>query len=222
MVNGNDSTCNAILSNSIFSNGLLGIDLFPSLPGATRGEVTPYDAGDGDIGPNNLQNYPVLTSAASGGDNIEGSLNSATNTEFHLEFFANTTCDISGNGEGETFLGSFVVLTDGTGNVSFAASLPATVAAGLFITATATDSAINTSDRCTDAVGNSSYSSVDVTIAHDQGNGQAKGRNNRAVLTFGVSLAENEAQKTCRASWISPGTPCGSESKNAKCFTVKA
>ena len=100
--------------------------------------MTPNDDGDGDIGSNNLQNYPVVSSAVSGST----SLNSTANTEFRIEFFANTACDPSGNGEGQTFLGFENVTTDGTGNVSFST----TVAVGQFITATTTDPAGNTSE----------------------------------------------------------------------------
>ena len=139
--NGND-----ILSNFIFSNGGLGIDLFP-------GGVTANDAGDGDTGANGLQNFPVLTSATSGSIDIEGSLNSTANTQFTLEFFSNAACDPSGFGEGENFLGSTDVTTDGTGNASFMATFPTTVPPGDFITATATDPDNNTSEfsECTPA-----------------------------------------------------------------------
>ncbi len=55
------ATSNAVLSNSIHSNGLLGIDLaLFDISG-----VTPNDPGDPDTGPNNLQNFPVLSSATS-------------------------------------------------------------------------------------------------------------------------------------------------------------
>ena len=134
-------TGNAILSNSIFSNTGLGIDLFPS-------GVTPNDVGDGDTGPNNLQNFPVLTSATSSPTttNIAGTLNSTAITTFALEFFSNTACDPSNHGEGETFLGSTMATTGGTGNASFSATFGTPVPSGQFITATATDPNDNTSE----------------------------------------------------------------------------
>ena len=133
-------TGNAILGNAIFSNTILGIDL-----GDPFG-VTANDFGDADTGPNNLQNFPVLTSALSGSTIIEGSLNSIASTTFRLEFFANSACDPLGYGEGETFLGFTDVTTDGTGNVSFTATFATTVAVGQLITATATDPNNNTSE----------------------------------------------------------------------------
>jgi hypothetical protein len=129
-------TRNGILSNSIFSNGELGIDLH------VRG-VRPNDAGDADQGPNALQNYPVLTSAS--GNTIAGTLNSIANTSFRLEFFANREPDPSGHGEGERFLGATSVTTDGTGNASFSFTSPSSFA-GEYLSATATDPANNTSE----------------------------------------------------------------------------
>ena len=98
-------TQNGLRYNAIFSNGGLGIDL-----GATG--VTGNDAGDGDAGANNLQNFPVLTGAAGG---VQGTLNSAPNTTFRIEFFGSAACDASGNGEGAAFLGAVDVSTDATG-----------------------------------------------------------------------------------------------------------
>jgi hypothetical protein len=93
---------NTFQRNSIHSNEGLGIEL-NALMYIHLGVdgVTPNDPGDADSGPNNLQNYPVLTSATETA--IAGTLNSTPNTTFTLEFFSNTECDPSGYGEGETF-----------------------------------------------------------------------------------------------------------------------
>jgi CSLREA domain-containing protein len=130
---------NAIRGNSIFSNTGLGIDLGPN-------GVTPNDLGDGDTGANNLQNFPVLTLAVTGSTSIQGSLNSTPSTQFVLHFYSNASCDPSGYGEGESFLGSTTVTTNGGGNASFSVAFPQTVPPGRFITATATDPGGNTSE----------------------------------------------------------------------------
>lgn len=136
--NGSAGVSNRILGNSIFSNDGIGIDL--------NGDgVTPNDTGDGDTGANNLQNYPVLTEALSsaGVIAISGTLNSQASTNFRLEFFASPTCDSSGYGEGQTYLGFTELTTDSGGNQSFTAGLSVNVPVGQFITATA---AANNSD----------------------------------------------------------------------------
>jgi uncharacterized repeat protein (TIGR01451 family) len=127
---------NAFLSNSIHSNGLLGIDLYVV-------GVTPNDPGDADTGPNNLQNFPVLTSASSDGVNtmFSGTLNSTPNTAFTVEIFSNPTCDASGNGEGQTVIGSLIVTTDAEGQGSFNNQVVPVAAVGLQLTATATNNA---------------------------------------------------------------------------------
>ncbi len=130
---------NRITSNAIFSNGELGIDLGGN-------GVTPNDIVDVDTGPNNLQNYPVLTSAASDVDIISGELHSAPSTAYHLEFFSNDAPDSTGYGEGQTFIGSITVETDGYGDVIFNAFLPQEIDPGKFYTATATDPDNNTSE----------------------------------------------------------------------------
>jgi titin len=103
---GPTATGNAIRANKIFANGGLGIDIF--------GEgVTPNDAGDGDQGPNNAQNFPVLTSVTpnSSPNTVNGTLNSAPNTQFRIDFYSNTSCDSSGSGEGAQFLETRAVNT---------------------------------------------------------------------------------------------------------------
>ena len=136
---------NAILGNSIFSNAGLGIDLeFDGDPNC----VEPNDNCDVDTGPNNLQNYPVLTSAISGGGSIfiQGSLNSAASTTFRVEFFDNVQCDPFGNGEGQTFIGFSDIPTDANCNATINVTLPVTVQADHEVTATATDPNNNTSE----------------------------------------------------------------------------
>ncbi len=135
------SVGNAILSNSIHTNNGLGIDFHGN-------GITANDTGDGDTGPNNLQNFPVLTAASSNGAStaISGSLNSTANTTFTIQFFSNATCDSSGNGEGQVFLGQTTVTTDANGNTAINATLATAVASGSLITATATDAANNTSE----------------------------------------------------------------------------
>ncbi len=103
--------------------------------------VTPNDADDGDSGPNALQNFPRLTLARTNGVNqltLNGTLDSSASTWFRIEFFANTAQDGSGYGEGQTFLGSALVQTDINGDATIATTLTANVAAGSFISATAT------------------------------------------------------------------------------------
>ena len=131
-------TGNAILGNSIHTNTGLGIDLL-------NDGVTSNDLGDGDTGPNNLQNFPALSGAMSVGGNVHvaGSLNSAASTTYRIEFFANSVAVAD---EGERFLGAVNVLTDAGGNVPFGATFVASVSPGEFITATATDPANNTSE----------------------------------------------------------------------------
>ena len=137
---GNGGTGNAILSNSIFSNTQLGINL--DFAGVTGNDVDDVDTGD-----NNLQNFPLLGTAYTllGGVGVQGSLNSVGATTYRIEFFGNTSADPTGNGEGETFLGFTSVTTSST--VSFTVGLPGTsVPIGNFITATATDPNNNTSE----------------------------------------------------------------------------
>jgi parallel beta-helix repeat protein len=134
------STNNAILGNAIFSNGALGIDL------GTVG-VTANDACDADTGANMQQNFPLLAQAVSGnGTGIRGTINSKAANTFLLQFFANPICDSSGNGEGQVYLGQKSVVTSNDCIASFVAAFPGSVPVGYAITATATDSANNTSE----------------------------------------------------------------------------
>src|SRR6185503_14594063 len=149
---------NRVTQNSFFSNAGLGINLSPP-PFGTIDVVTPNDNQDTDEGGNHLQNFPVITTAKVTGATykITGTLNTTPNSSsgYTIEFFKNTACDGSGNGEGQTHLGSVVTgNTDASGNVAFTFNSVTAFAAGEFITATATDSNGNTSEfsACTTAV----------------------------------------------------------------------
>lgn len=125
----------AVLANSIYSNGNLGID--QNVTG-----VSLNDLGDIDTNLNNNgQNFPVLTGVNAVGGNtvISGRLNSTPNDTFRIEFFYNDVRDPSGYGEGQLFLGFTDVNTDSNGNVSFVSpTVPGVIPAGRFVTATAT------------------------------------------------------------------------------------
>jgi parallel beta-helix repeat protein len=124
---------NRILSNLIFSNGDLGIDL--GFDG-----VTPNDTGDADTGANNKQNYPVIAggSFTPSASELQGTLDSTPNTVFTLQLFRSATCDASGYGEGKelrdtqtivtgpTGLGYWTLTTAGPGGSSYSYSVTAT------------------------------------------------------------------------------------------------
>jgi len=132
--------------NFIFSNSGLGINLAPAGQGPSV--VTPNDPGDTDTGPSQLQNFPVITNVTTGATTVtvSGTLNSLPNASFRLEFFSNTSPDPTGFGEGEVFLGSGTALTNASGDVSFNIVMTATLPAGRWVTATATDPSNNTSE----------------------------------------------------------------------------
>ncbi len=137
---------NTILGNSIYSNGLNspatlpGIDLVGSSAYPIDDGITLNDLLDADSGPNLLQNTPVLTSATSSlvSTTIVGSLSSAANSTYRIEFFSNPTVVGVDFGQGQTFLGFADVTTDDNGLASFTAIVATTVPNGHFVTATAT------------------------------------------------------------------------------------
>ena len=132
---------NSITQNDGFGLGTLGIDLGDDL-------VTANDTVDADSGPNELQNYPLLTLASQSGTKVwlSGALNSAPDTTFRVEFFSNAACSGSGNGEGKTFIGFRNVTTDGAGNATFGPLTFAVPAAETVFTSTATGPSGTTSE----------------------------------------------------------------------------
>ena len=105
--------------NSIFDNGWQGIALYS--------------------GSNNSQAAPVISSAVLGlGTTVTGSLTSTPGKSFTIEFFSSPSA--------KYFVGEKLVTTDGSGNAPINVTLPAIIAAGHEITATATATSLTTGD----------------------------------------------------------------------------
>lgn len=118
----------SVLSNAIYKNNGLGLDWSPVFytilvsPPVGDGP-TLNDSGDGDVGPNDLQNFPVLEVSNSFINpekaKVQGSLDSKPNKEYLIQVFANDVGDPSTYGEGRVFIGEKVVTTDSNGHVDF-------------------------------------------------------------------------------------------------------
>ncbi|MFI5381043.1 MAG: MBG domain-containing protein [Tepidisphaerales bacterium] len=135
-------TGNSIRGNSIYSNSVpdnsypsIGIDL--GYDGVTLNDSA------GHVGPNNFQDFPVITSAAvqEGTTTLHATLSGAAGGEI-VDFYTSKSADPTGYGQGQFYLGSAVVDTNGA-----CALAVSNVPAGQnFFTATATDSLGNTSE----------------------------------------------------------------------------
>ncbi len=170
-----NSVGDAILENLIYANAKLGIDL--GNDGVTLNDSI------GHTGPNLFQDFPVLTSALTidGQTTITGTISGSPDTTYCVEVFSDATADPSGYGQGQTYLTFVDVTTNATGTASFTVTTSSAVAAGRFITATATDPAGDTSEFSADIINsplgviaiadispsprNTPVSSIDVTFS---------------------------------------------------------
>jgi len=140
-VSGASSIRNRLTNNLIFNNNGLGIDL-----GANG--VTANDVGDGDSGPNNLLNFPVIDSAVSrpnGSYDLYGTAPFSARVEFFIAHpigQPSRPADPSGHGEAYTYLG----YADATYDGNFQYNAVAGVGHFSVITTTATDVSGNTSE----------------------------------------------------------------------------
>ena len=132
-----------------------------------------------------------------------------------IEFFRNDSCDASGNGEGQTFLGFVSATTDATGNVTFSVSLPATVV-GQAITSTATDPSANTSEfsacRADTSGGGGGGSATPLALSGFSGAERIEtlspnfGRQNSPVVFNGVTYTDrNGSQLWSDTNWGNSG-----------------
>ncbi len=135
---------NTVRGNSNHSNGALGIDL------GTKG-VNANDKCDSDGGPNEGQNFPVLTSVSVDGSEtvFTGVLSTEAGGVYTIDLYSCPTCDSSGYGEAQTYLGSTTVAAgpscDGS-DTEFSVTLPVVLSVGDQITATATNQFGSTSE----------------------------------------------------------------------------
>jgi len=142
LIAGPNTSAVEVVGNRIHDNAGLGIDLRLSPSGS--GGVTANDLGDGDAGPNRLQNFPTIETAAFDGSTVQiaGELSSEPNRTYRIEIFASPNGDPSGHGEGEHPLGWFLTTTSADGEVDFDESIPAgsaPIAEGWIAAAIATD-----------------------------------------------------------------------------------
>jgi hypothetical protein len=126
--------------NRIFGNGGIGADLGDDGPTPNDEAGPPYDT---DGGPNQLMNYPVITSVqqSGGSTTINGYIKSAANSQVQVELFGNPTLPV--NTEGQTPILAFSDVLDATGFLSFSK-----VVAGLVDNVSAQMTADTCGDGC--------------------------------------------------------------------------
>ncbi|MCP3937599.1 MAG: hypothetical protein GY708_19775, partial [Actinomycetia bacterium] len=125
-------TGNTFLQNLLHSNIALGIDL-------SDDGVTANDGGDGDTGPNDLLNFPVITEASEsvGTVTVDFDLDAPAG-DYRVEVFTNPSgADGTGYGEGEVYESAATISHTGSGVESF--QLAYGGATGDLITLTATE-----------------------------------------------------------------------------------
>ncbi len=168
VIDGILSVGNAIRANSIFNNGGIGIDLGDDGP-------TPNDGnGDLDGGPNQLQNFPVLSRAFAGSSTlVSGSIATTPNTQILIEWFANAPVSTGENAEGARFLGAIELTTDELGTAIFERAAVMGSEEGEFITATATDPRGNTSEFSQAVVAQARRGSISGAVGLDQNRDRA-------------------------------------------------
>lgn len=113
-ISGSGASRITVQRNSIFNNGGIGIDLGPVGP-------TLNDFDDSDSGPNELTNYPRLTSILTQGGRttIRGIVQAIPGETYRVELFTNYQTDASEFGEGQTFLAEVESTTDAGGTGVF-------------------------------------------------------------------------------------------------------
>ncbi|MDG3005008.1 Ig-like domain-containing protein [Paludisphaera mucosa] len=118
-----------ILSNPIYANGSQAINLGfqANDPVSSAALNSAYQAGASTV--------------------VEGRFRGAADRTFTLQFFSNPTQARPSLEEGRTLVGTLSVATDDFGQADFTLTLPTPVAAGQYLSATATDPSFNTTSE---------------------------------------------------------------------------
>ena len=116
---------NTLSANSIFDNGGLGIAL------GLSGDPLANDPGDGDSGPNDRQNHPVLQPGGPLGSDLEAG-------SYRIELFASSAANPSGYGEGEQFLGAIEIVVPSAEHTLDGQYLGFGIPGNAYVSATAT------------------------------------------------------------------------------------
>ncbi len=141
------STLDNIFINTVSDSVSIGensIDGDCRYPISFNGTLVANDALDADTGANEMQNFPVIDATDSSMLNITGVIDSETGTLYTIHLFENLAGHVSGNGPGETYLGSTTATTDGSGHAAWSISA-GPVSSGKILSALAVDPTGNTS-----------------------------------------------------------------------------
>jgi hypothetical protein len=195
-----------VQGNSIHDNGELGIDLggdYSRQVGALPDGVTLNDS-QGHTGPNNFQDFPIVTSTVVSGSNVtvSGTLNTSAGTApFTVDVYASPAADPSYYGQGQYYLGAVSIPP---GSSSFSAKFSTTsmptslLAAPWYISTTATDNGGNTSEFSKD---------VCIPVAGVTGpSGGVPGQPRTFTLSANASAVDQPAGFTFAINW-GDGTP---------------
>ena len=147
----NDARGIRLHSNLVHSNEGLEIELASHSEDSMTAVygVTANDPGDTDTGPNDLQNFPVVTAArveATAILVIDFTLDSTPGVQHTVEFFHTSICDDSGHGGSETYIGGVGVDTDANGDALMQAGFDIALPPDGYVTAIATNPLTGTSE----------------------------------------------------------------------------
>ena len=126
----------SVIGNSIYDNGNLAINL--------GGHIN-NDAGDTDIGPNNVLNYPsnILYTETGGNTDISYGLDVPAGN-YRIEFFTSPSLDGSGFGQAKTLIGTQNITSIGSGSQNYTTTLTGISHPNITATATLINTSVTT------------------------------------------------------------------------------